>query len=171
MSIKKIFVLGLLAILFSNAPLSAQGLKVAFISTDELLMALPEVKTANDSLVAAKERLEKKIQNMANDLRNKAMVLEKKKNDIAPVLYQKEVELLQAEEKKIMEFEQLGQEELKLKSENFSIPLEERVNKAIKEVSDQEGYNYVINSSQGLILYADPATNILEKVKTKLLKK
>jgi outer membrane protein len=171
MSIKKIFILSAIAFIFSNVELKAQTFKVAYISTDELLMSLPEVKTANDSLMAEKQRLEKKIQSMANDLRNKAMVLEKKKNDTAPIQYQKEVELLQAEEKKIMEFEQLGQEELKLKSQSFSGPLEERVNAAIKEVSAQEGYNYVINSSQGLVLYADPSTNILEKVKAKLIKK
>lgn len=146
----------------------AQALKVAYINTDELLTALPEVKAANDSLIANKQKLEAKIQGMVNELRNKATTLEKRKQEIAPIQYQKEVELLQAEEKKIMEFEQLGQQELKLKSESFSVPLEERVNKAIKEVAAKEGYAYVINSSQGMVLYADASANILEKVKAQL---
>jgi outer membrane protein len=149
----------------------AQSLKVAYINTDELLTSLPEVKAANDSLVANKQKLEAKIQGMVNELRSKATTLEKRKQEIAPIQYQKEVELLQAEEKKIMEFEQLGQQELKLKSESFSVPLEAKVNKAIKEVAEKEGFAYVINSSQGMVLYADASVNILDKVKALLVTK
>jgi outer membrane protein len=165
--LKNVFVL--LALVVGTCYYSqAQSLKVAYINTDELLTSLPEVKAANDSLMANKQKLEVKIQGMVNELRSKATNLEKRKQEIAPIQYQKEVELLQAEEKKIMEFEQLGQQELKLKSESFSVPLEARVNKAIKEVAEKEGFAYVINSSQGMVLYADASVNILEKVKAQL---
>ncbi len=167
--LKNLLVLSVIAISFYHV--NAQSIKVAFINTDELLLALPEVKSANDSLMVDKKKLETKIQNMVTELRTKASGLEKRKQEIAPIQYQKEVELLQAEEKKIMEFEQLGQQELKLKSDSFSVPLENRVNQAIKAVADQEGYAYVINSSQGIVLYADASVNILEKVKAKLLAK
>jgi outer membrane protein len=153
----------------SLGQMHAQGIKLAYLSTDELLLALPEVKAANDSLMVSKQKLETKIQKMVQELRSKAGALEKRKQEIAPIQYQKEVELLQAEEKKIQEFEQLGQQELKLKSESFSGPLEAKVNLAIKEVAAAEGFTYVINSSQGLVLYADASVNILEKVKAKLL--
>ncbi len=168
--LKNLLILGLL-IIGSGYQMNAQAIKVAFINTDELLLSLPEVKAANDSLLVNKQRLETKIQKMVQELRGKAGSLEKRKQEIAPIQYQKEVELLQAEEKKIQEFEQLGQQELKLKSEGFSGPLELKVNQAIKEVADKEGYTYVINASQGAILYADPSANIIEKVKVILLAK
>lgn len=73
--------------------------------------------------------------------------------------------------KKIAEFEQLGQQELTIKSEGLFDPIQSRVNLIIKEVAAEEGYAYVIDGSQGTILYADPSTNIIEKVKAKLQKK
>ncbi len=169
MSIKKSLFIAFAFISFNYA--SAQAFKVAYINTDELLMSLPEVKIANDSLVAYKASLETKLQKMALDLRTKAGELEKKKNEIAPIQYQKEVEILKADEQKIMGFEQAGQADLKARSDSFSGPLEKRINDAIKEVAAKEGYNYVINSSQGIVLYADATANIIDKVKMIMVKK
>lgn len=161
----------ILVALATTVEIKAQTVKVAYINTQDLIYALPEVKVANDSLQAAKAKIEGKIKSMVDELRLKAVNLEKRKNEIAPVQYDKEVQLLQAEEKKIAEFEQLGQQELTLKSEGLFDPIQSRVNLIIKEVAAEEGYAYVIDGSQGTILYADPATNIIEKVKAKLQKK
>lgn len=57
-----------------------------------------------------------------------------------------------------------------IKSEGLFDPIQSRVNLIIKEVAAEEGYAYVIDGSQGTILYADPSTNIIEKVKAKLQK-
>jgi outer membrane protein len=147
----------------------AQNLKVAYINTDELLIALPEVKVANDSLISKRDKHEKKITSMFIELRTKASSLESKKNAVAPIQYEKEMELLKAEEQKIMEMDELGKREIQVVSEGFSKPLEEKVNKTIKEVATEAGYAYVINSNNGFILYAQDEANILEKVKAKLL--
>lgn len=164
-------ILFVLAMLGSMTALKAQTLKVAYINTQDLIYAMPEVKAANDSIQAAKAKVEGRIKSMVDELRLKAANLEKRKNEIAPIQYDKEVQLLQAEQKKITEFEQLGQQELALKSEGLFNPIQNRVNLIIKEVAAEEGYAYVIDGSQGTILYADPATNIIEKVKAKLQQK
>lgn len=164
-------ILFVIAMLGSVSVLKAQTLKVAYINTQDLIYAMPEVKAANDSIQAAKTKVEGRIKSMVDELRLKAANLEKRKNEIAPIQYDKEVQLLQAEQKKITEFEQLGQQELALKSEGLFNPIQNRVNLIIKEVAAEEGYAYVIDGSQGTILYADPATNIIEKVKAKLQQK
>lgn len=165
----------LFTILFSACAtcfsLKAQNLKIAYINTQELIYSLPEVKAASDSLQNAKVKVEGRIKSMIDELKLKALNLEKRKNEISPVQYDKEVELLKAEEKKIQEFEQLGQQELSLTSSSLFDPIQNRVNLIIKEVASEEGIAYVIDGSQGTILYADPTTNILEKVKAKLQKK
>lgn len=164
-------ILFLLATAGALVTAKAQSPKVAYINTQELIYAMPEVKAANDSIQAAKAKVEGRIKSMVDELRLKATNLEKRKNEIAPIQYDKEVQLLQAEEKKITEFEQLGQQELALKSEGLFNPIQSRVNLIIKEVAAEEGYTYVIDGSQGTILYADPAVNIIVKVKAKLKNK
>jgi outer membrane protein len=166
--IKSLFLFSIIFI--STVSISkAQALKVAFINTDELLISLPEVKAANDSLISDRTKLEKEIQSLILDLRTKATLLESKKNETAPIEYEKSVEALKAEQQKIAEKEETGRKFLEIKSQSYSKPLEAKVNAAIKEIAAAEGFAYVINSSQGMILYADENVNILEKVKAKLL--
>jgi outer membrane protein len=165
---KYLVVVGILFV-GSIKEVSAQNIKVGYINTDELLIALPEVKAANDSLMADREKHEKKMTAMMIELRKKATALEGKKNNIAPIQYEKEVELIKAEEQKIMEMDELGKRELQVKSEGFSKPLEERVNTAIKAIAAEEGYTYIMNSNMGLVLYAQDSANVLDKVKAKLL--
>ena len=144
--------------------------KVGYINTNELLLLLPEVKVANDSLKNSKEKQSAKIQGMVTDLTKKAMNLEQRKNEIAPVQYQKEVDLIKAEEQKIYELEELGKQELTILSENLLNPIQNRVNNVIREVATENGITYVLDAAQGLVLYADPTVNILDKVKAKLMK-
>jgi outer membrane protein len=155
--------------ILTHLGLNAQ-VKVGYINTNELLLLLPEVKVANDSLKNAKERQDAKIQNMVSDLTKKAISLEQRKNEIAPVQYQKEVELLKAEEQKIYELESLGKQELTLMSENLLNPIQTKVNEVIKEVATENGYSYVFDAAQGMVLYTDPSVNLLDKVKAKLTK-
>ncbi len=98
------------------------------------------------------------------------MNLEQRKNEIAPVQYQKAVDLIKAEEQKIYELEELGKQELTILSENLLNPIQNRVNNVIREVATENGITYVLDAAQGLVLYADPAVNILDKVKAKLMK-
>ncbi len=161
----------LLVVAFSKADVSAQSLKVAYINTDELLISLPEVKAANDSLLMERNKMEKEIEAMVLDLRTKATTLESKKAEIAPIQYEKEVEALKMKQQEIAQKEETGRKYLELKSEAFSKPLEAKVNAVIKEIATAEGFAYVINSSQGMVLYADDSANILEKVKAKMIAK
>lgn len=144
--------------------------KVGYINTNELLLLLPEVKIANDSLKNSKAKQDAKIQGMVTDLTKKAIGLEQRKNEIAPVQYQKEVDLLKAEEQKIYELEDLGKRELTLMSENLLNPIQNRVNEVIRLVATENGINYVFDAAQGLVLYTDPSANLLDKVKSKLMK-
>lgn len=144
--------------------------KVGYINTNELLLLLPEVKIANDSLKNSKEKQGAKIQGMVTDLTKKAISLEQRKNEIAPVQYQKEVDLIKAEEQKIYELEELGKQELTILSENLLNPIQNRVNNVIREVANENGITYVLDAAQGLVLYADPTINIIDKVKAKLMK-
>jgi outer membrane protein len=162
-----VFALVLLAVVNINA----QTAKVGYINTQELISQLPEVKVANDSIESLRKKWEVKISSMINELRAKAISLESKKNETAPVQYQKEVELLQSEEKSIMDMEKLGQQQVLAKTDGLLNPIQSRINEIIKAVATEEGYSYVIDNAQGVLLYADKSVDITTKVKERAVKK
>jgi outer membrane protein len=165
---KKIFILVLTFISVYTNQANAQAVKFGYVNTQELIAQLPQVKIANDTIQAFKVRLGKKMDDMVSALRLKAMNLEKRKNETAPIQYEKEVNILKEEEKKIGEFEQLGQKELAAKSEGLLSPIQMKINDAIKAVAAEEKYTYIFDEAQGIILYADATANVTDKVKAKL---
>jgi outer membrane protein len=54
------------------------------------------------------------------------------------------------------------------KSEELLKPIQDRVNKAIKDVATENGFLYIFDSGMGVVLYADPAADATKLVKTKL---
>lgn len=159
-----------LLLLLLSFGINAQ-VKIGYINTQELIQFLPEVKVANDSVESLKTRLSKKVETLVTELRTKAINLEQRKSQIAPIQYEKEVQLLQAEEKKIGEMEALSQEELQVKAEGYLAPIRNKINAIIKEVATEEGYSYVVDTSQGWVLYADETVNLKDKVLAKVNKK
>jgi outer membrane protein len=152
-----VFALVLLAVVNINA----QTAKVGYINTQELISQLPEVKVANDSIESLRKKWEVKISSMINELRAKAISLESKKK----------VELLQSEEKSIMDMEKLGQQQVLAKTDGLLNPIQSRINEIIKAVATEEGYSYVIDNAQGVLLYADKSVDITTKVKERAVKK
>jgi outer membrane protein len=69
---------------------------------------------------------------------------------------------------RIEAFRTSAQQDLQDKEAALSEPLIEKARNAVKEVAKENGYTYVLNTSGGMLLYADPSDDIMELVKKKL---
>jgi len=107
---------------------------------------------------------------MIATLRAKYTALQKKQTDglISPKEVETEAALLKEEETKLATFEQTSQQKIYEKSEELLAPIQNTINNAIKEVAKDNGYTYIFDSSLGLVLYADPGTDVSTLVKAKL---
>lgn len=160
----------LFTVAFAALTLSAQAQKFGFINSQELISQLPEVKEANAKLETLKKQLQKKGQDMLAALQTKYQGLQKKQTD--GLLSPKEIEIeaakLKEEEAQLGTFEQTSQQKIYEKSEELLSPIQGKINNAIKEVATDNGYTYIFDSSMGLVLYADPGTDVSALVKVKL---
>lgn len=91
--------------------------------------------------------------------------LEKGMSDI--VRQTKEAELADLQQR-IQTFEITASEELQNKELELTTPIIEEAKKAVEEVAKENGYTYIFNSTEGLLLYAEPSDDIMELVKAKL---
>ena len=165
---KKIIFLGLFlgASIFSYG----QAQKVAFINSTILMQDVPEIKEADSNLQAFQTQLQKKGEQMVTALQTKYQEISKKEQagEIAPKQLEEEARKLKEEEAKIQQFEQDMNKQVFEKRQTLYQPILDTINKNITDVAKEKGYTVVLDSSTGVILYADEMYDLTDDVKKKL---
>lgn len=154
--------------LLAGTSLNAQ--KFAYVDSQELIELIPEVKEANANIETFRTQLQKRGQEMLQALQRKYQDLERREaqGEIAPKQLEMEVQKLKEEENQILIFEQESQQKIAKKSEDLLSPIRDRIQQAISDVADENGYDYIFDFSTGFVLYADAKTNVNKLVKAKL---
>lgn len=165
---KKITKILFVAIAFVSLSMSASAQKFGYINSQELISQLPEVKEANANIETLQSQLQKKGQEMIVALQTKYQKLEADRDNYSPKQLEAEALKLKEEEKKIAEFEQTSSQRIVAKSEELLKPIQDKINNAIKLVAEENGYTYIFDASMGVVLYADPGTDVTQLVKAKL---
>jgi outer membrane protein len=149
---------------------SVSAQKFAYLNTQAILGALPEVQMANTNLETFRNQLVNLGQMKVEALQTKYKDLEAKqaKGELSPKQLDEEAAKLKQEEEALAKFDQESQQRVMEKSEELLKPIREKVQKAIDDVAKEGGYQYVFDAGMGFILYADASTDISEQVKSKL---
>jgi len=86
-------------------------------------------------------------------------------SEIIRTTKEKEIQDLQG---RIEEFQVSAQQELQNKEGELTKPIIDKASAAVKAIAEENGYTYIFNSSEGLLLYSDPGDDVLPLVKKKL---
>ncbi|MBX2815876.1 MAG: OmpH family outer membrane protein [Saprospiraceae bacterium] len=159
-----------IALLAGTFVLASAQTKIGYVNSVALLQEIPEVKQANANLEALQTQLQKKGQSMVEEFQKKYQELQRKEQqgELSPKMLQDEGAKLQEEEKKIQQYEQDMQTQLAEKQQTLLQPILDKVNGFIEEIAKEDGLSYVIDSSSGVLLYADETMDITAKVKARL---
>lgn len=163
---KKLIVLAACLFMMGNAAF-AQAPKLGYLSSTELIMAMPERAKADTTLQKYAKTFQDEMETMQKDLQTKIQSYqanEKTMSDAMKEVKAKEIQDLQA---RIEGFQQSAQEKVSQKKQELYTPILDKADKAIKEVAKEKGYDYIFDATQGL-LYAKDGDNILPLVKAKL---
>lgn len=142
--------------------------KTGHINLNELLMLLPERKKAETDIQDFAKSLEGQLRTMRTEYEGKISDYQSKEAMMAdPVKLDKQREIADLEER-IQNFQATAQESLQKKQSELLDPMISKCKKAVEEVAKEAGYKTVIDSSQGILLYSDPADDLMPLVKKKL---
>lgn len=141
-----------------------------YVNSAELLSELPEVKKADASLNTLQKQMQSKGQEMVQELQAKyeKLAQQEKQGLMAPKQIQEEANKLRQEEQNIAQYEQEMMQKINSKREELLQPILDRVNNVINEIAKAKGYSMVLDSSSGVILYADDSADLTSDVKAKL---
>lgn len=146
----------------------AKAQKIAHISLDSLITAMPESKTAQEVAQKYLKDLEAQVASMDNELQTKyAEYMKNKDTYSALVASTKETEL-QDLNKRIEDFKAQAQQDYQRKYGELSKPIYDKAKNAIDIVAKENSYKYVFDTSAGNVLYSEPGDDILPLVVKKM---
>jgi len=167
---KKIALICLIAI----AGISVNAQKTAHINLQEIVSIMPEKIAADEKLKTEANAKGEEIKKMQDAIQAKVDAFEKKvskltdaeKKTQGPAL-QKEYQSFQEEAKRLDDNRAAISKELQKKSDETYAPIEKKLREAIEKVSVAKGYDYIIDSSIGVLLVAK-GYNLFDDVKKEL---
>ncbi len=157
-------------VLFAASAGYSQTVKFGHVSGNELVQALPEFDSARVKLEKYRQDLENTLEIMSVQLNNMNDSYQKDSKNWTDLVRQtKEQEMIDLN-KRIQDYQAKAQTDLQDKQMEMFRPIQEKVDKAIKEVGKENGFVYVFDIGSGALLYFDEtkSTNIMPMAKAKL---
>ena len=142
--------------------------KVAHINVTELLAEMPEMKAAQAELKKLSETYRVDIESSMTELKNKYDQYSNEASAMSEEENQRRALELQGFEKNIGEAQQAAQQELQKKQAELFKPISEKAQAAIEKVAAAQGYDYVIDATQGGGLIVAKGKDLLAEVKQEL---
>lgn len=165
---KKFIQIALIAmiLLATTAGMSAQ--KFGYVNSAEILSELPAMKAAESNLEGLQKQLQKKGQGMVQTFQQDYQALQKEAEEgsMSPKQQQEAAAKLQVREEEIGKFEQSMVADLQKKRAELLEPIYDSINSAIKEVAEENGYQFIFD--QQVLLYGQESQDVSAMVKTKL---
>jgi outer membrane protein len=154
-------------ILSASLTLQAQS-KVAHINTQELVESMPDMKSAKSELEKLAKTYETDIQAMATELQNKITQYDAESSTKTDEENGKRLQEVQSMEQSIRQYQAQAQQDLQKKELDLLRPITEKAKNAILKVGNAQGFDYVLDSSQGQGVIMANGKDLLTDVKTEL---
>ena len=141
--------------------------KIAHINTQDLITAMPEYKAAQTQLETLTKSYQAEIQGMATEFQNKVKQYEAEAPTKTDEENSKRGQEIQGMQDNIRQYQSQAQQDMQTKEMDLLKPITEKAKTAILKVSRGQGFDYVLDSSQGVAILTD-GKNLLDDVKKEL---
>ena len=150
-------------------------MKIGYISSEAIMQQLPEAQDAQKQLDGIVAEWQADLNKMQSDLQSKFDDYDKKKLIMSDQKRAETEKELQDLDKAMVDYrtKKFGTNgELFSKQNELMKPIQDKIFKAVKDVADEQGYDYVFDkSSSTLLMYANEKNDLTSKVLTKLTQK
>ncbi len=160
--------LAVAGIVITACSFTASAQKIAHVNLDSLISLMPESKAAQQSVQNYAKQLEEQVKAMQAELQTKYAEFQEKSKDLAEVVRASKEKELNDLNTRIQEFQQQAQTDYQKKTAELSKPVYEKAKRAIDAVAKENGYRYALDTSNGMVLYSEPADDIIALVIKKL---
>ena len=161
---KKIIVLAVVAIMGTAATVNAQ--KIGHINTNDLLVAMPETKKAQEKLKATQDSLNVVYAQLIKEYQEKDSIIRKDSIKWTPAIKQIRFKEYQDLGEAVQDYSNTAQQFLQQKEQEVFAPVQKLALDAIQTVAKANGYTYV--TSREALLVVPTSDDLLPLVKKHL---
>lgn len=150
----------------------AQDEKIAHVNLGNLLELLPETAEAEKRMEDLRDSLVTSFEDRVAQLEEDFGVFQREvaEGTISRVDQQKREQKFQQEQEQLRTFEQRMQQRLQQERQRKLSPILSKVETAIRQISEEEGYTFVFDVSGGSLLFAEESKDITGDVLDRLQK-
>lgn len=164
---KSIFILSAI-LMIGVLSVTAQSSKVGHVNSNDLLELMPEREQAAKDVQAFAQQLEGQLRTMSAEYETKLKEYQSQQALMTDPVRQLKIQEITDLENRIQQFQQTAQESLAKKENEILKPIIDKAKKAINDVAKDKGYDYILDTGLGMVLYASDSEDILPLVKKKL---
>ncbi len=167
-TVRKGFLL-LAAVLFITGFGYAQStLKIGYINSTKLMSMMPEADSAQAQVKKYAAGLQKQMQSMAQEYQNKVRDYQNNVGTMSDLIRQTKEKEISDLQQRIQAFQASADQDVQKKQQELFQPIITKVKNAIDAVGKEYHYTYILDVSQGVVLYYANGDDVTPLVKKKL---
>ena len=163
---KKLIALLLMLLPFAGA-VNAQEVKIAYVNTQEVFMALPEVADMQKKLEDLNAKYKKELETMQGEYQKKYSDFIAQQDSLTENIKVRRMQEVQDMQQRMDNFVQVAQQDVAKQQQDLLTPIQQKIQDAIKAVGAEKGYTYIIDP-QVLLYQGSNAIDATQFVKAKL---
>ncbi|MDD4848866.1 MAG: OmpH family outer membrane protein [Bacteroidales bacterium] len=142
--------------------------KFGHVNFSEVYEMIPGQDTARAAYETYVKNVQSQLETMATEFDSKYRDYQANLATMSKLIKDAKEKELQDLQTRIQAFQEAAQADMQNKELELTQPLIDRGKKIIEEIAKENGYTYIFNSSEGLLLYATPSDDIMPLIKKKL---
>lgn len=160
-------IIALAAIMLLPLGVFAQEIKIAYVNTQEIITAMPELAAMNTQLEKLNADFESELKTMNEEYTNKYQAFIQQQDSLTENIRVRRMQDIQQINDRMEQLYQVAQQTVAQKQEELFKPIQEKMMKAIQDVGAENNYLYILNA--GTLLYTgNNSIDATPLVKTKL---
>ena len=153
--------------LFALTTMTAQS-KIAHIDSQTLISQMPEVKEAQAQLEKLQKTYATEIDASMKEYQTKLQTYSADAQNQTEVTNQARQKELAGMEQNIQQYQQTASQDVQKKQADLLKPLIDKAKEAIQKIAKEQGFDYVIDATQGGSLILANGKELMEEVKKEL---
>ena len=144
--------------------------KYGFVNSSQLLVSMPEVKTADSQLEAYQKQMISKGEEMVKEFETEynTYLAQVNSGELSQIQMQQLEGQLAQEQQAIQAYEVEVQNKIAVKKQELYQPILEKVQQVVDQYGKEQGYTMIFDASIGGILFANTGDDLMPALKSKL---
>ena len=158
----------ILSIILVSENIYSQKFKYGYINADKILAEMPEIEKANKDLESYIKQINEHINSKNEEYKIKLADFKKNEKSYNELILSDKQNELNKLANDIKQFQLSAQNDINKKKQELYQSAIVKLKDAIKSIAKENGYRFIIDNSNGQLLYAEDPDNVENLVRKKL---